>query len=138
LGCERIDHGYRTILDPEITRRCAEEGIVFTTIPIVCMFNLSVKPEERAALGIAPDECPLKSMADRGLRVMFNSDDPGLLSLDLATNYGIAMQKLGLMPADLKPFVLNGIDGSWLDENTKRTWKARWSKEIDELVSQLD
>jgi adenine deaminase len=138
LGCERIDHGYRTILDAEITRRCAEEAIVFTTIPIVCMFNLSVTPEERERRGIDPDECPLKSMVDRGLRVMFNSDDPGLIGLDLAGNYGIAMQKLGLMPGDLKPFVLNGIEGSWLDEGVKRHWKATWSREIDELLAQLE
>jgi adenosine deaminase len=138
LGCERIDHGYRTVLDPEITRRCAEEGVVFTTIPIVCMFNLSVRAEERERLGMDPNECALKSMVDRGLRIMFNSDDPGLIGLDLAGNYGIAMQKLGLTPGDLKPFVLNGLDGSWLDDSTKRTWKAIWSKEIDELVSQLD
>ena len=138
LGCERIDHGYRTVLDPEITRRCAEEGVIFTTIPIVCMFNLSVRPEERERLGMDPNECALKSMVDRGLRIMFNSDDPGLIGLDLAGNYGIAMQKLGLTPGDLKSFVLNGLDGSWLDKSTKRSWKAIWSKEIDELVSQLD
>jgi hypothetical protein len=37
-----------------------------------------------------------------------------------------------------REFVLNGIDGSWLDDPTKRRWRREWSREIDALITQLD
>ena len=33
LKCERIDHGYTIIDNPELLKRCAEEQIVFTVVP---------------------------------------------------------------------------------------------------------
>jgi adenosine deaminase len=30
--------------------------------------------------------------------------------------------------------MLNGIDGSWADEDRKRTWRAQWTAEFDSLA----
>jgi adenosine deaminase len=45
---------------------------------------------------------------------------------------------MGFGPEDFREFVLNGIDGSWLDDPTKRRWRREWSREIDALIAQLD
>jgi adenosine deaminase len=41
-------------------------------------------------------------------------------------------------PEDFREIVLNGIDGSWLPDPTKRQWRREWGQEIDELIAQLD
>jgi adenosine deaminase len=47
-------------------------------------------------------------------------------------------EHMGFGPEDMREFVLNGIDGSWLDDPTKRRWRREWSREIDALIAQLD
>jgi adenosine deaminase len=131
LGCERIDHGYRVVLDDVITQRCADEGVVFTVIPSVQSYLMAADPQFR-------DEYPIKSMMDRGLRVMLNSDDPPMIGFNPAQIYILAREQMGFEPADFKGLVLNGIDGAWLDENTKRKWRKEWSQEIDQMISHLD
>jgi adenosine deaminase len=38
---------------------------------------------------------------------------------------------------DLRGFMINGIDGAWVDETTRATWRAQWLPEFDSLVEQL-
>ena len=45
---------------------------------------------------------------------------------------------MGFGPEDFRQFMLNGIDGCWVDEPTKRRWRREWGLEVDELISQLD
>ena len=52
--------------------------------------------------------------------------------------YIVAAEHMGFEPADFRQFVMNGIDGAWVDESTKRRWRQEWSEEIDDLISQLD
>lgn len=136
LGCERIDHGYRTILDAEITKRCADDGVVFTTIPVVQTYGLYGTPKEWEEHGLEASEFPypIKSMLNRGLRVTFNSDDPGILRFDLLQDYAMAAELMGFGPGDFKTLMLNGIDGAWLDETTKGRWRKEWSREIDAMI----
>lgn len=47
-------------------------------------------------------------------------------------------EQMGFSPEDLRGFVLNGIDGSWLDDPSKGRWRREWWQEIDALMAQLD
>jgi adenine deaminase len=38
---------------------------------------------------------------------------------------------------DLKGFMLNGLDGAWLPDETRRRWRAEWSAEFDALRARL-
>lgn len=131
LGCERIDHGYRVILDEAIARRCADEGIVFTVIPLYQPMLMALVPD-------VGEGYPIQRMIDMGLRVMLDADDPTMGNSDAVTPYTLAAEQMGLGAADFKELVLNGIDGSWLDDSTKRQWRREWGKEIDEMIAALD
>ena len=48
LGVDRIDHGYSVIDNPELVRRCAERGILFTVIPTNSYFLRTLAPERWA------------------------------------------------------------------------------------------
>ena len=89
------------------------------------------------AHGFDPTKPAIRAMVDRGLRVMLNSDDPGLTQLGRTANYGVALQAIGFTPEEFKRSILDGIDGSWLDDSTKRSWRAQWSAEIDGLINDL-
>jgi adenosine deaminase len=56
-GCERIDHGYRVLGDPEVVKRTRDEGIAFTVCPTataLCYFDagdLTTHPIRKMASG---------------------------------------------------------------------------------------
>ena len=129
LGCERIDHGYHVIEDERIARRCADEQVVFTCCPM-----------STAWVYFGPDLTthPIRDMVKLGLKIMIDCDDPPMFKTDPTDNYIAMADHMGFGPTDFREFALNGIDGSWLDEDTKRTWRDEWSREIDALISQLD
>jgi adenosine deaminase len=139
LGCERIDHGYRIILGPEITKRCADEGIVFTAVPALQIYGGYGTPKEWEEHGLEASEFPypIKTMFNRGLRITFNSDDPGIMQIDLLQDYAMAAEDMGFGPGDFKTVILNGIDGAWLGETTKRQWTREWSREIDGMIEAI-
>jgi adenosine deaminase len=47
-------------------------------------------------------------------------------------------QRVGSTMADFRRFVMNGIDGCWIDEGTRAEWKRGWGAEIDALAAQVD
>lgn len=67
LGAERIDHGIRTMEDPDLVRRMADERIPLTVCPVS-----NVVLQAAPSLG----EHPLTAMLEAGLLVSVNSDDP--------------------------------------------------------------
>ncbi len=38
---------------------------------------------------------------------------------------------------DLRGFMLNGLDGAWLPDVTRRRWRREWSAEFDALRERL-
>jgi adenine deaminase len=37
----------------------------------------------------------------------------------------------------LRAFMLNGIDGAWIDEATREAWRATWVREFDAAAAAL-
>jgi adenosine deaminase len=129
LGCERIDHGYHVIEDERITKRCADHGVVFSCCP---------RSTAWVYFGKDLTNHPIREMARRGLKIMVDCDDPPMFKTDPTSDYVAMAEPMGFGPEDVREFVLNGIDGSWLDDPTKRRWRREWSREIDALIGQLD
>jgi adenosine deaminase len=130
LGCERIDHGYHILGDDAVVARCRDEGILFTVCPTataVCYFD--------------PDDFtkhPIREMAERGLKIMVNSDDPTMFHTDIGSEYARMATAADWPAARVREFVLNGVDGAWLDDGEKRRLRADFERELDELESQLE
>jgi adenosine deaminase len=74
-------------------------------------------------------------MAEAGLTVTLNTDDPALFRTDMAQEFLIAARNFGFDRKKLGEVALNGLKISWLDEPTKRDWTAAWSKEIQSLLT---
>lgn len=131
LGCERVDHGYHIVDDIEHMERFVEEQILFTVCPVTTTVTTRWRD-------LDAEDHAIRLMADAGLKIMINSDDPPMLHTDLTNEYMIMMDKLKFGIEDIKTFILNGIDGAWLDDSTKRQWRSEWSAEIDKIILELN
>jgi adenosine deaminase len=129
LGVERIDHGYHVLGDPQLVARTRDEGITYTVCPTataVCYFD--------------PDDLtkhPIRQMADEGLKIMINSDDPPMFHTDIGKEYVGMVQAAEWGPERVREFVMNGIDGSWASDDEKRRLREEFTRELDDLDTQL-
>jgi adenosine deaminase len=130
LGCERIDHGYHVVDDPDLVSACRERGTIFTVCPTTTTHTTTFRD-------LASPEHAIRRMSAAGLQLVINTDDPALFQTDLAKEYLLASKKLEFAPKQLGEIALNGLRGSWLDEVTKRRWSSEWSSEINRLLADV-
>jgi adenosine deaminase len=129
LGCERIDHGYHILGDESVVERCRNDGITFTVCPTataVCYFD--------------PDDYtthPIREMVAKGLKIVLNSDDPTMFHTDVGTEYVKMAEAADWAPEQVREFVLNGVEGAWLDDSEKAALRREFTGELDRLESEL-
>jgi adenosine deaminase len=129
LGCERIDHGYHVIESEAIMQRCVDEEVVFTCTPVSTAW---------VYFGDDLSNHPIKTMAARGIKLMLDCDDPPMFKTNPSKDFVLAAEHMGFGPADFRRFMLNGIDGCWVDDATKAAWRTSYAADFDALVAQLD
>ena len=110
LGAERIDHGVRSLEDPELVARLSRERVPLTVCPL-----------SNVALKVVDDltRHPLPEMIGAGLVVSINSDDPAYFGGYIGDNYRGARDELGLDDATITDIARNSIISSFLDHTGK-------------------
>jgi len=111
LKVDRIDHGNRSLDDPELVARLAREKMPLTLCPLS---NL------RLCVVTDMAQHPLKRMLAAGLRATINSDDPAYFGGYITQNYLAAQQALGLGKEEIVTLAQNAFAGSFCDEATKQ------------------
>ena len=122
LGVHRIDHGNRSLDDPELVTDLAASGIALTVCPL-----------SNHKLGVVEDllSHPLAEMLERGLLVTVNSDDPAYFGGYVNANYRALRNALGLEDEILVELARNSFRASFLTEEEK----ARHLAEVDALAA---
>jgi adenine deaminase len=110
LQVSRVDHGNRSLEDPELTALLAEQQIPLTLCPLS---NLKLKVVHNLK------DHPAKKMMDLGLLVTVNSDDPAYFGGYLNENYAALAESLSLTNQDLAQLARNSFAASFLDKETK-------------------
>ncbi|CAN5483816.1 adenosine deaminase [soil metagenome] len=128
LKVDRIDHGYTLIDNPDLSRRYAERGIVFTVAPTNSYYLRTLEPERWAI------DHPIRAMSALGLKLHPNTDDPTLHNVSPAGAWELMYSHLGFGLDDLRAMMLNGIDGSWADADHRAQWRSDWAAEFDRLA----
>jgi adenine deaminase len=128
LKVDRIDHGYTIVSNPELARECVERGIVFTVVP-TNTYYLRILPPERWA-----SDHPIRKMAALGLAIHPNSDDPTLHQVTPTQAWMMMAVNFGFGVDQLRQLMLNGVQGAWVDETTKKTWRKEWTDSFDLLT----
>src|SRR5580704_4239007 len=111
LRAERIGHGIRSLDDPSLVSYLAERQL-----------PVDVSPTSNVCTRCVPSiaEHPLRRMAEAGLYVTLNSDDPPMFGTSLNNEYLVAGRELGFSPAELAVLAANGVRASFLDEVSKQ------------------
>lgn len=107
---DRIGHGVRSIDDPALVARLADEGI-----------PLEVSPISNVATGVygSLDEHPFLRLRAAGVVVTLNSDDPTMFGAWLTEVYEAARTAWGMTDEDLAAIARAGVRASFADDTTK-------------------
>lgn len=124
-GCERIDHGYRLLDDPELTRRLVDEQIPLTVCPTSNVMIANVVPEVA--------EHPFARQREMGVLVTVNSDDPGMMQFDIADEYVSVARAFDYSLEDMEAISLAGIEACWAPDDEKGRLRSRFTTEFDQL-----
>lgn len=113
LAPRRIGHGVKAADDAtgatmELIRKA---GITVETNPWSNYLTRAVPSVE---------EHPLKKFLDAGLRCTIGADDPEILDTDLNKEYGLALGRMGLAPADLRRTLAHAAEGSFLSPDRRQ------------------
>lgn len=122
LGVERIDHGVRSLQDPQLVERLRRDQIPLTLCPLS---NVALKVVESL------EKHPITAMMSSGLLVSVNSDDPAYFGGYVADNYVAVATVFKLTAEDLAGLARNSITSSFLDVERKRELLA----EVDSVAS---
>ncbi|HEX6220575.1 MAG TPA: adenosine deaminase [Acidimicrobiia bacterium] len=110
LGAERIDHGVRSLEDPDLVDRLRREQIPLTVCPLS---NVALRVVDKVS------DHPLPEMMEAGLLVSVNSDDPAYFGAYVGENYFALADDLGLGEQRLAMLAANSIESSFLDDERK-------------------
>lgn len=110
LGAERIGHGIRSIEDEATLELIAERGIALETCPTSNVQTSTVRSYA---------DHPLPQFLERGLLASLNTDDPSISGIDLAHEYRIAREELGLGEDSLRKLQQNALATAFLDDDER-------------------
>ena len=110
LGVERIDHGVRSLEDPDLVARLRRDRIPLTVCPLS---NVALRVVDRVA------DHPLPEMMEADLLVSVNSDDPAYFGGYVGENYFVLADDLEFGEQRLAMLAANSIESSFLDEEQK-------------------
>jgi len=104
LGVDRIDHGIRSMEDPDLIRRLRQDRIPLTVCPLS---NVRLGAVEHLSLH------PLPQMLAENLVVTVNSDDPAYFGGYIGENYQACVAELGLDRPELIRLAQNSVNASF-------------------------
>ena len=110
LNVSRIDHGVRSMEDPDLLDYLTDKQIPLTVCPLS---NVELNVFDSMA------EHNLKELLKRGICVTVNSDDPAYFGGYVAENYQAARSALDLTNKELYQIAKNSFQASFLSPETK-------------------
>lgn len=121
LGAERIGHGIAAARDPVLLAELAERRIPLEVCP---SSNVATRAVEHI------EDHPIRAIADAGVIVTVNSDDPPMFGTTLNREYAIAARLLGLDVAGVAELARTAVRVSWAPADVT----ARILAEIDAVA----
>ena len=123
LHAERIDHGVRSVEDPALMQRLAQEQIPLTVCPL-SNIRLCVFPTMQ--------QHNLPALMDAGLCITVNSDDPAYFGGYLLDNYRAVFDAHPALGRDAAyALAANSLEASFVPAEQK----ARWKRELDAVFA---
>lgn len=113
LDVDRIDHGVRSIEDPELVAVLKYKQVPLTVCPL-SNIKLRVFDDMR--------QHNILHLLEQGLLVTVNADDPSYFGGYLNDNFNALIDNLAITAEQLKALAANSFKASFLDEVSKKLW----------------
>ena len=114
IGVERIDHGVNSLEDEALIDEINARGLALTVCPI----------SNRYVTGsLTIDE--IKTMLEKGMRVMINSDDPSYMQAYLNENLLELVEAGGFAKDQIVQLAKNSFLATWLSDDEKAEYIAK-------------
>ncbi len=110
LKVKRIDHGVQCLKDAKLVEELSKNQIPLTVCPLS---NIKLRVFNKLK------DHNLKTMLDKKLMVMINSDDPAYFGGYLNKNFIEIQAALNLSKEDIKTLLVNSFKSSFLNEKKK-------------------
>jgi adenosine deaminase len=110
LQIDRIDHGNRCLEDDKLVEHVVAKGLTLTVCPLS---NLKLKVVDDLK------DHPIRSMLQKGLNAMINSDDPAYFGGYVNDNFYAIDEALNLTSEEIIQLVENSFTGSFLSDEAK-------------------
>ena len=111
LGATRIGHSVAAREEPHLMDFMANNNI-----SIECCLTSNF--QTGACTNIA--DHPIKTFMERGIVVTLNTDDPGVSGIEIADEYKLASEVVGLSAEQLAQIQLNGVKVAFVADSVKR------------------
>jgi aminodeoxyfutalosine deaminase len=118
LKVDRIGHGLHAAEDPDLVRYLADHKI-----PVEVCISSNVL----TGCCTAADRHPLRRFFDAGVLVTLNTDDPDMFRTTLTGEYEIARRVFAFTEPELRMLATNSFHASFLPEEKKREFLAKFS-----------
>ena len=116
LKVSRVDHGVRSLEDPQLIARLRDERMPLTVCPLS---NVKLR-----VVGTLRDH-PLARMLGEGLVAMVNSDDPAYFGGYAGDNFAAVAGALDLDASALVTLARNSFEASFIDASLRNRYLAR-------------
>jgi len=118
LRPSRIGHGVRSIEDPALVARLANEGVV-----------LEVCPGSNISLNVFPDlkAHSITALRDSGVQVTVSTDDPPYFHTDMTAEYKGLSEQLGWTQEDFDAINQTAMKAAFCDEATRSKLMAMFN-----------
>ena len=125
LKVERVDHGVRSEEDPELLQRLVDEQIPLTICPLS---NCCLKVID----GL--ENCHVKRLLERGVKVTLNADDPAFFGGYIADNYCATAEALDMSIDQVVMIARNSLDASFGTSKQKEAWMMMLGEYVRQLT----
>jgi adenosine deaminase len=114
LHVERVDHGIRSMEDPALVRRLADERVPLTVCPLS---NVALRVVDTLA------DHPLPQMLAHGVVATVNSDDPPYFGGYVDANYAAIREHCAITQDQIETLARNSFDAAFIDDSRRQQWK---------------
>ncbi len=111
LKVSRVDHGVRCLEDEKLVARLIKEKMPLTVCPLS---NIKLRVFDTMK------DHNFKTLLDKGLNAMINSDDPAYFGGYMNQNYLETAMALNLSKEEVAQAAINSFESSFLSENEKK------------------
>jgi adenosine deaminase len=124
LEPSRLGHGLSVAWDPDVTALIIERGVTLEMCPTSNWLTRGVASVE---------EHPIGRLLHEGVKVTLNTDDPGIMGIDLVHEWEVARDRIGFTEEDFRAVTGNALEASFLPERVKSEVRAKHFGWLDPL-----